>query len=176
MSHGLVAVGAGAAFGAWLRWGLGALLNPIFPNIPLGTLSANLLGGYLMGLTMSLLGHVQSLPPEVRLFAATGFLGRIDHLLYILGGGRDTHRPTAARLVGGHGRSTCGGVIPHDCAWNHQHELLACDERAMTSTLTRFNGGETPDRNAIRAPHIRQPPVIEQRASTNLSPHWLLSE
>jgi fluoride ion exporter CrcB/FEX len=36
---GIVAVGVGAAFGAWLRWGLGALLNPLFPTLPLGTLA-----------------------------------------------------------------------------------------------------------------------------------------
>ena len=75
MSNGIVAVGIGAALGAWLRWGLGLLLNPVFPTIPLGTLSANLAGGYLMGLTMGLLARVETLPPEVRLFAATGFLG-----------------------------------------------------------------------------------------------------
>lgn len=75
MTNGVIAVGTGAALGAWLRWGLGVLLNPVFPTIPLGTLCANLAGGYLMGLTMGLLGRVETLPPEVRLFAATGFLG-----------------------------------------------------------------------------------------------------
>jgi CrcB protein len=75
MSTGLVAVGTGAALGAWLRWGLGLLLNPVFPTLPLGTLCANLLGGYLMGLAVSFLARVESLPPEVRLFVATGFLG-----------------------------------------------------------------------------------------------------
>ena len=39
------AVGAGAACGAWLRWGLGVWLNPVFALVPLGTLAANLLGG-----------------------------------------------------------------------------------------------------------------------------------
>jgi len=75
MSDGVIAVGTGAALGAWLRWRLGLLLNPVFPTIPLGTLCANLLGGYLMGLTVSLLARAGALPPEVRLFAATGFLG-----------------------------------------------------------------------------------------------------
>jgi len=75
MSDGVIAVGTGAALGAWLRWRLGLLLNPIFPAIPLGTLCANLFGGYVMGLTISLLAHVETLPAEVRLFAATGFLG-----------------------------------------------------------------------------------------------------
>jgi CrcB protein len=43
------AVGAGAACGAWLRWGLGVWLNPITATLPLGTLAANLVGGF--GLT-----------------------------------------------------------------------------------------------------------------------------
>ena len=46
---GLLAVGGGAVVGAWLRWGLGIALNPVFPTLPLGTLAANLIGGLLMG-------------------------------------------------------------------------------------------------------------------------------
>ena len=72
---GFLAVGAGAALGAWLRWWLGVLLNPVFPTLPLGTLSANMLGGLLMGLAMGYLSHYESLPVEVRLLIMTGFLG-----------------------------------------------------------------------------------------------------
>ena len=72
---GFIAVGCGAAVGAWLRWWLGLLLNPIFPTLPLGTLAANLLGGWLMGLAMGFFGHFESLPPEIRLLLMTGFLG-----------------------------------------------------------------------------------------------------
>jgi len=72
---GFIAVGGGAAAGAWLRWWLGMLLNPLFPTLPLGTLAANLLGGWLMGLAMGLFGHFEGLPPEMRLFLMTGFLG-----------------------------------------------------------------------------------------------------
>jgi CrcB protein len=75
MLQGFVAVGAGAAIGAWLRWGLGAVLNPIFPTLPLGTLAANLIGGFLMGISMAVLGHYEALAPEVRLLVTTGFLG-----------------------------------------------------------------------------------------------------
>jgi CrcB protein len=71
----LIAVGAGAAAGAWLRWWLGILFNPVFPTLPLGTLAANLVGGYLMGLAMGVLSQFESLPPEVRLLITTGFLG-----------------------------------------------------------------------------------------------------
>lgn len=73
--QGFFAVGAGAAVGAWLRWGLGALLNPVFPTIPLGTLAANLAGGLLMGVAMSFITHFEALAPEVQLLVTTGFLG-----------------------------------------------------------------------------------------------------
>lgn len=72
---GFVAVGAGAAVGAWLRWWLGVLLNPVFPTLPLGTLGANLLGGFLMGVAMGFISHFEALPPEARLLVTTGFLG-----------------------------------------------------------------------------------------------------
>lgn len=71
----LLAVGMGAFFGAILRWLLGMALNPLFPTLPLGTLAANLLGGFLMGLTLGLFVHYQSLSPEWKLFVTTGFLG-----------------------------------------------------------------------------------------------------
>ncbi len=72
---GILAVGGGAAIGAWLRWGLGILLNPLFPTVPLGTLSANLLGGLLMGFAMELLTRHAVFTPELRLLVTTGFLG-----------------------------------------------------------------------------------------------------
>lgn len=72
---GVLAVGGGAAVGAWLRWGLGIALNPVFPTLPLGTLTANLLGGVLMGLAMELLTRHAFMSPELRLLLTTGFLG-----------------------------------------------------------------------------------------------------
>jgi len=72
---GFLAVGIGAAVGAWLRWWLGIVLNPVFPTLPLGTLAANLIGGLIMGFAMAILSYYEALPPEVRLFVATGFLG-----------------------------------------------------------------------------------------------------
>ena len=71
----LLAVGLGAAIGAWVRWGLGIVLNPLFPTLPLGTLTANLLGGLLMGFAMELITRHAIMSPELRLFATTGFLG-----------------------------------------------------------------------------------------------------
>jgi CrcB protein len=72
---GLIAVGGGAAVGAWLRWGLGALLNPVFPTLPLGTLAANLSGGLVMGFAMELITRHTLLSHEMRLLLTTGFLG-----------------------------------------------------------------------------------------------------
>jgi CrcB protein len=75
VDYSLIAIGIGATLGAWLRWGLGIFLNPLFPTLPLGTLAANLLGGYLMGITLQLFVHHAILAPEVRLAITTGFLG-----------------------------------------------------------------------------------------------------
>lgn len=70
-----LAVGGGAALGAWARWGLGLALNPLFPTLPLGTLAANLIGGYLVGFAVALFHHHAGLAPELKLFLITGFLG-----------------------------------------------------------------------------------------------------
>jgi CrcB protein len=69
------AVGLGAAVGAWLRWGLSMWLNPRAPSFPLGTLAANLAGGYLVGLAVAFFLARGDLPPEWRLFCVTGLLG-----------------------------------------------------------------------------------------------------
>jgi len=70
-----LAVGLGAALGAWSRWLLGLALNPLFVMLPLGTLSANLLGGYLVGVAVGVFHLNSGLPPALKLFAITGFLG-----------------------------------------------------------------------------------------------------
>jgi CrcB protein len=69
------AIGVGAAFGAWARWLLGLWLNPLLPSLPLGTLAANLLGGYLIGAAVTVFQLNVDLPPELRLFFITGVLG-----------------------------------------------------------------------------------------------------
>jgi CrcB protein len=70
----MAAVGLGAAFGAWARWGLSLLLNPVLPSLPLGTLTANLIGGLLIGIVMAL-AEPLSLSVTTRLLLVTGFLG-----------------------------------------------------------------------------------------------------
>ena len=72
---GVVAVGIGAALGAWLRWWLGVALNAVVPTLPLGTLVANLVGGYLIGVAVELFVQHAALAAEFRLFVITGFLG-----------------------------------------------------------------------------------------------------
>src|SRR3990172_9441536 len=74
-ANAVAAVGIGAAVGAWLRWALGSALNPVFPTLPMGTLAANLVGGYLIGLAVAFFAENASVPAEVRLFVITGFLG-----------------------------------------------------------------------------------------------------
>ena len=72
---GFAAVGIGAALGAWLRWMLALGLNAAVPQLPLGTLAANLIGGYLIGLAVAWFETTSGLAPELRLLIVTGFLG-----------------------------------------------------------------------------------------------------
>jgi CrcB protein len=70
-----LAVGCGAAIGAWLRWGLALLLGSVHGKLHLGTLAANLGGGYLVGIALGFFAASPQLAPEWRLFAITGILG-----------------------------------------------------------------------------------------------------
>jgi CrcB protein len=58
-----------------LRWRLGVGLNSFFPSVPPGTLAANLIGGYIIGLAVAYLAQAPNLAPEWRLFVITGFCG-----------------------------------------------------------------------------------------------------
>ncbi len=71
----LLAIGGGAVLGAWLRYGLGLWLNPVFVAVPMGTLAANLIGGYLVGVAVALFHINAEMSPELKLFIITGFLG-----------------------------------------------------------------------------------------------------
>ncbi|GLR27048.1 fluoride efflux transporter CrcB [Limnobacter litoralis] len=75
MVQSILAICAGASLGAVLRWILGNGLNHLFPTVPPGTLVANLLGGYLIGLAIAWFSHHTELAPEWRLLVITGFLG-----------------------------------------------------------------------------------------------------
>lgn len=75
MVASILSICAGASLGAVLRWLLGILLNPLFPSVPPGTLAANLIGGYLIGVAMAVFAAHPGLSPEWRLLIITGFLG-----------------------------------------------------------------------------------------------------
>jgi len=70
-----LAVAGGAGIGALARWSLGLALDAAWPAIPLGTLVANIIGGFLMGIVLGMLDQFQTLPMEWRLAITTGFLG-----------------------------------------------------------------------------------------------------
>jgi fluoride exporter len=75
MLGSVLSISIGASLGALLRWMLAGRLNPLHDSLPLGTLAANLLGGYLIGIAVAYFGERPDLPPEVRLLVVTGFLG-----------------------------------------------------------------------------------------------------
>jgi CrcB protein len=71
----LAAIAVGAMLGAWARWGLAVWLNPRFDTLPFGTLAANVIGGYLVGVAVAVFLVHPGLAPAWRLFVITGFLG-----------------------------------------------------------------------------------------------------
>ena len=75
MFAAVIAISLGAALGALARWGLAVGMNHLFAALPPGTLLANLVGGYLIGLAFALFAQLPALAPEWRLFVVTGFLG-----------------------------------------------------------------------------------------------------
>ena len=76
----VLAICLGACAGALARWGLGLWLNPVgvvAAIIPLGTLAANLIGGYLVGVCIAVFQAMPQLDPVWRLALVTGFLGAL---------------------------------------------------------------------------------------------------
>ena len=125
-------MGTGAALGAWLRWGLGAWLNPRLPHFPLGTLAANLIGGYLVGFAVAYFAARHDLAPELRLFAITGFLGGLTTFstfssevtqLLLRRRIRDRRRPRAG--------ASRGFAAAHDCRPRH----VSRDRRLIRTTF-----------------------------------------
>lgn len=74
---GMTVVAIGASLGAWLRWALGVALNGRLPSWPMGTVAANLLGGYMVGVALAWFELRLDLAPEWRLLVITGFLGAL---------------------------------------------------------------------------------------------------
>ena len=77
MLKSIVIICVGASAGAVLRWLLALALNAVFPLMPLGTLAANLLGGFLVGVALCVFTTFPDLPMEWRLLFVTGFLGAL---------------------------------------------------------------------------------------------------
>ena len=77
MPYSLLVISLGASAGAIMRWLLGLALNSIYPSIPMGTLTANLLGGYCIGLAVAVFAALPSIPVEWGLFIVIGFLGSL---------------------------------------------------------------------------------------------------
>jgi fluoride exporter len=71
----VLAICIGSSLGALLRWWLGLVLNAHFPSIPPGTLAANLIGGYVIGVAVAVFALYGAIAPEWRLFVITGFCG-----------------------------------------------------------------------------------------------------
>jgi fluoride exporter len=75
MWKSVLAIALGGSLGSLLRWWLGSHFNSAFPPIPPGTLIANLVGAYVIGLAVAFFATFSALAPEWRLFVITGFCG-----------------------------------------------------------------------------------------------------
>jgi len=106
MWKSIVAISLGASLGALFRWWLGARLNSYLPAIPPGTLAANLIGGYIIGVAIAFFAAFPALAPEWRLLIITGFCG-----------GLTTFSTFSAEVVTllqeGRGLSACGAIAAH---------------------------------------------------------------
>jgi CrcB protein len=105
MWRSIAAVSLGSSLGALLRWWLGARLNAHFPPIPPGTLAANLIGGYVVGVAVAFFATYTAIAPEWRLLVITGFCGGLTtfstfsaELVTLLQQGRATWALAAAAM------------------------------------------------------------------------------
>ncbi|SBV35468.1 Protein CrcB homolog [uncultured Stenotrophomonas sp.] len=74
----IVAIAVGSMLGGFLRWGLGIRLNALFPDVPPGTLAANMIAGYIVGIALAFFAQAPGLSPEWRLLVITGFCGGLS--------------------------------------------------------------------------------------------------
>jgi len=118
MWKSVIAVSVGAAIGALLRWWLGTRLNSLLPSVPPGTLAANLLGAYVVGIAIAFFAYYPGLAPEWRLLLITGFCGGLTtfstfsaEIVTLLGQGRLIAACSAAALhLGGSLCLTFAGI------------------------------------------------------------------
>jgi CrcB protein len=100
LAPALLAVFVGAGFGACLRFALGEALNRLLPQLPLGTLAANLIGGYLVGVAIAFFAWRTDISLLWRLALITGFLG-----------GLTTFSTFSAEVVNAVGRGEAGWAV-----------------------------------------------------------------
>nr|WP_307773266.1 fluoride efflux transporter CrcB [Providencia stuartii] len=74
MYAALFSIALGSVLGGWLRWFISLKLNHLYPNIPMGTVFVNLVGGFIIGFAISYFANA-NLSPAYKLFIVTGFCG-----------------------------------------------------------------------------------------------------
>src|SRR5271156_1200397 len=102
----VLAISVGAAAGALLRWQLGVQMNSLFPLLPMGTLAANLVGGYIIGLAIAYFAQAPNIAPEWRLLIITGFCGGLTTFFTFLA-------EVGTRLQEGHWVWAMGTIAIH---------------------------------------------------------------
>ena len=118
MWKSVFAISVGASLGALLRWWLGSQLNSLFPTLPPGTLTANLLGGFIIGIAIAFFASYSAIAPEWRLLIVTGFCGGLTtfstfsaELVTQLQQGQGLWAISAAAVhLGGSGLMTLAGI------------------------------------------------------------------
>lgn len=104
-----LAVGAGAAVGAWVRWAASAWLNPLWPGFPLGTLGVNLAGGLLVGAALAVFERPHD--ETLRLLLVPGFLGGLTTFSAFSGESLALLRAGHLALALGHGIAHVLGAL-----------------------------------------------------------------
>lgn len=95
MLNAFLAVFIGGGLGSVLRWAVSAKMNPLHQHIPVGTLTVNLVGSFIIGLALALLSRMTHIDDTVKLLITTGFCGGLTtfstfslEVVYLLQDGR----------------------------------------------------------------------------------------
>jgi CrcB protein len=126
-----LAVGVGGVLGCWFRYWLAVRLNATFPTLPLGTLAANLIGGYIIGVAVGAINYDLGLSTQARLFLMTGFCGGLTTF-------STYSAETYGLLVRGQIAWGLGEIAIHTCG-----SLLATTLGVLTIAMLRNVTGAT---------------------------------